>query len=135
MPELKSFLQDGEAASYKGVSIQYVSGRTAIMTIYKDGQEIEQVHLHALNKKAEMHAMMAEKGFKKMEESERQLKKTEAPIQEHRQEPMKRLQGTPKSAQLLQTLILVFTAVSGIGLSVFRKRRSKKDMVGPLRKE
>lgn len=61
---MKSFLQDGEATSYEGVTVRYVAGRSAVMTIYdENGNEIEKVALHTLHSKKEMHALMQSKGF------------------------------------------------------------------------
>ncbi|EEC42851.1 predicted protein [Phaeodactylum tricornutum CCAP 1055/1] len=37
MPELKSFLKDGEAEWYVGVNVTYVTGRRAVMHIYNEG--------------------------------------------------------------------------------------------------
>lgn len=60
---LKSFLKSGEAEQYEGVSIEWIRGKQAIMTIYDDAKEIEQVQMYKLQTKKEMHAMMEEKGF------------------------------------------------------------------------
>ena len=35
LPNLKSFLKDGEAESYKNVQVNFVAGKKAIMTIYE----------------------------------------------------------------------------------------------------
>ena len=37
MPELKSFLKEGGAESYRSVEVKFVHGRKAIMTIYESG--------------------------------------------------------------------------------------------------
>jgi hypothetical protein len=42
-----------------------VSGRQAILTIYEDGVEKEQIKLYSLQTKEEMHGLFQEKGFKK----------------------------------------------------------------------
>jgi Sep15/SelM redox domain len=63
LPELKSFLKDGEAASYEGVSVRFVHGQTAVMTIFDDGVEQEKVPLHTIKSKQTMHSLMKEKGF------------------------------------------------------------------------
>jgi hypothetical protein len=65
LPELKSFLLDGEAESYEGVTVEYVHGRTAVMTIFLDGAEKEQVPLHTIQTKPKMHELMVKKGFVK----------------------------------------------------------------------
>lgn len=68
--ELKSFLKDSEAEEYQGVEVQYVHGRTAVLTIYRDGEEQEQITLSDYKTKEEMHALMVEKGFVKKSEEE-----------------------------------------------------------------
>ena len=35
LPNLKSFLKDGEAESYRNVEVKFVPGKKAIMTIYE----------------------------------------------------------------------------------------------------
>jgi len=69
-PLLKSFLKDGEAESYQGISIRYVSGRQAVLTIYEDGNEGEKVHMTELKTKEDMHALLVEKGFVKKSDGE-----------------------------------------------------------------
>jgi hypothetical protein len=46
-----------------GVSVKYVHGRTAVMTIYVDNVEKEKIPLHTIKTKQAMHALMVEKGF------------------------------------------------------------------------
>ena len=63
-PQLKSFLKDGEAESYQGVTVKYIHGRTAVMTIFNDeGNVQEKILLHTLATKQDMHALMQRKGF------------------------------------------------------------------------
>jgi hypothetical protein len=64
LPELKSFLKDGEAEQYNGVTVKYIHGRTAVMTIYDSNHvEIEKVDLHTIRSKDKLHSIMKEKGF------------------------------------------------------------------------
>lgn len=70
LPELKSFLKDSEAEEYQGIDIEYVHGRKAVLTIYKDGEEQEQITLSDYKTKEEMHALMVEKGFVKKSDEE-----------------------------------------------------------------
>lgn len=64
LPELKSFLKDGEAEQYEGVTVKYVHGRTAVMTIYDANQEeVKKVDLHTIRSKETLHAIMRENGF------------------------------------------------------------------------
>lgn len=81
-PELKSFIKDGEAESYEGVTVRFVPGRTAIMTIYQDGKEKEKVVMHELKSKQDMHKMMNQKGFAlKSNLSTEKVKKIQAIIE------------------------------------------------------
>jgi Sep15/SelM redox domain len=64
LPELKSFLKDGEAEQYEGVTVKYIHGRTAVMTIYDANQEeVKKVDLHTIRSKETLHAIMRENGF------------------------------------------------------------------------
>eukprot|EP00978_Attheya_sp_CCMP212_P004403 scaffold9627_cov63-Attheya_sp.AAC.1 len=70
MPAVKSFLMDGEAEDYRNVEVEFVSGKNAILTIFDDNVELEQVDLSQYTDKEDIHAMMVEKGFEKMEGEE-----------------------------------------------------------------
>lgn len=69
-------MKDGEAEYYHNVSVKYVGGKKAVLTIYStDGeeeeeQEREKVSLSDYNTKEEMHAMMVEKSFTKKTDEE-----------------------------------------------------------------
>jgi acyl-CoA reductase-like NAD-dependent aldehyde dehydrogenase len=63
LPQLKSFLKDGEAESYVGVTVEYIHGRRAVLTIYEDEEEVEKITLSDYATKEEMHALFVEKGF------------------------------------------------------------------------
>jgi len=72
-PELKSFLMDGEAASYEGVRVWYEVGDGAYMTIFEGAErtnKIERVPLYPLKTKKEMHALMVAKGLRLKPEEE-----------------------------------------------------------------
>jgi hypothetical protein len=66
-PELKAWLKEGQAESYQNVEVEYVAGRTAVLTIYRGGIEQEQVILHTLATQEDMHQMMQRKGFVRRE--------------------------------------------------------------------
>lgn len=106
--ELKSFLKDSEAEEYQGVEVEYVHGRNAVLTIYKDGEEQEQITLSDFKTKEEMHALMVEKGFVKKSEEEiaemRRLNKEkedeeERVKQEREAETRRRIQQASEKAQ------------------------------------
>jgi hypothetical protein len=63
VPELKEFLKGGDAESYEGVTIEYIPGRTAILTVFHDQEQVEKVQLSSLKSQQDMHDMMKEKGF------------------------------------------------------------------------
>lgn len=63
-------MKDYEAEEYRGVSVEYVSGRKAVLTIFHDDEFQEEVLLSDYKTKEEMHALMVEKGFEKMSEEE-----------------------------------------------------------------
>lgn len=70
-PQLKSFLKDGEAESYSGITVKFVHGRTAILTIFQNGTKVEDILLHEIPDKPAMHKLFRLKGFvpKKSESS------------------------------------------------------------------
>jgi hypothetical protein len=70
MPAVKSFLLDGEAEEYRNVEVEFVSGKNAILTIFVNNVELEQVDLSEYTDKEDIHTMMVEKGFEKMEGEE-----------------------------------------------------------------
>lgn len=63
-------MKDGEAEWYRGVTLKFVHGKTAILTIKEDGVFKEEVVLHKISTKAAMHQMMLEKGFVKKTDEE-----------------------------------------------------------------
>jgi hypothetical protein len=68
-PELKHFVKYGGADCFENVQVEFQPGKKAILTIYHDGVETEQVELQSLPTYQDMHDMMLSKGF--------QLKATE----------------------------------------------------------
>ena len=78
LPELRSFLKDGEAEQYVGLTVVYIPGRQAVLTVYHSnsnnddddddgGKPIKTVHtqvtLSDIPTKKEMHALMVDQGF------------------------------------------------------------------------
>jgi len=70
-------LKDGEAEWYHNVSVKYVGGKKAVLTIFDGDEEKEKVTLSEYKEKDEMHAMMIEKGFVKKSDEEIELVKIE----------------------------------------------------------
>jgi len=75
--ELRSFLKDYEAEEYKGVEVEYIKGRSAILVIFHDGEVHDSVKLSDYKTKEEMHALMVEKGFERKSEDEIEAMKVE----------------------------------------------------------
>lgn len=63
-PELKRFVKFGGAECFENVVVEFQQGKKAILTIFHDGQETEQIELQSMSTAEEMHEMMLEKGFK-----------------------------------------------------------------------
>lgn len=71
MPELKKFLvTNKEADQYEKLTVKFIPGRKAILTILDDGKETEKIVLSDYNDREKMHALLAEKGFKKKSSEE-----------------------------------------------------------------
>ena len=64
-PELKTFLKGGEAEEYEGVTIEWIRGREAVMTIFEDGNEVKKIKIYEIKKKDELHDLFAKEGFQK----------------------------------------------------------------------
>jgi septal ring factor EnvC (AmiA/AmiB activator) len=77
-------LKDGEAEQYEGVEVEYVHGNKAVLTIYKDGEQQEEVTLSDYPSKTEMRALMEEKGFVK--KSAADIEEIEARLEAEKQE-------------------------------------------------
>lgn len=58
-------MRSGEAEWYEGVSVEYVPGKNAVLTIYDNDIEVESIVLSDLPDKAAMHRLMVDKGFVK----------------------------------------------------------------------
>ena len=65
LPELKSFLKDGDALEYKNLEVTFISGRTATLYIYEDGTETEKILISSYKTKSAMHELLKSKGFEK----------------------------------------------------------------------
>ena len=90
MPVLKHFLQSGEAESYENITINYIHGLKATLTIYhhehhdsddgdtvKTKKEIEKVQLTTIETNAELHELFLSKGFQLKSQEEIQSLKNQ----------------------------------------------------------
>lgn len=55
---------------YKDVEVNFISGRKAVLTIFKDGKEQEKITLSDYNDKDKLTHLFAEKGFNKYSDEE-----------------------------------------------------------------
>jgi hypothetical protein len=62
----------GEAESYENVTIQYIAGRRAILTIYHNGMVQEQVELGPIKTRTKLHELFMNKGFQPKPPQERE---------------------------------------------------------------
>jgi aspartate oxidase len=81
-------LHDGEAIYYQGVEVEYVHGRNAVLTIYRDGQEQEQVTLSDYKTKDALHALMVNKGF--IRRSNKEIEELMSWLQSEKEEASRR---------------------------------------------
>lgn len=47
------------------MEVNFISGKQAVLTIFKDGKEVEKVTLSDYDDKDKLHDLFAEKGFRK----------------------------------------------------------------------
>jgi hypothetical protein len=62
----------GEAESYDNVTIRYIAGRRAILSIYHNGIAQEQVELGPITPRAKLHELFMNKGFQPKPSQERE---------------------------------------------------------------
>ena len=60
---LKEFLKEGGAESYHGVSIEYKSGRKAVLEIFHDDVSVEKIEIQNMESELELHKLFIMKGF------------------------------------------------------------------------
>lgn len=77
LPELKSFLKDGEAESYHGVEIQYIHGKSAKLSVFHDDELQHEIPLSTIPSKDLMHSVMVEHGFVRKTDEELAKEKEE----------------------------------------------------------
>jgi hypothetical protein len=69
LPVLKSFLKNGDAECYEGITVRYVPGRSAVLTVYgeQEGlleqQEERRYSLEQYRSLDDLHKLMTEAGF------------------------------------------------------------------------
>jgi len=126
---LKTFLKGGEAEEYEGISIEWIRGREAVLTVYEDGNERETVHLYNLRTLDEMHAKMEELGFHKKDQSSvpaTKLRKQELRFEEAEEVPDGADGADGANLDMnLQSVLIIF-AIPSFGLVLYRYCRRLK---------
>lgn len=68
---MKSFLKEPNGVDqYKNVEVNFISGRKAVLTIFKDGKEQEKITLSDYNDRNKLIQLFEEKGFEKYPKEE-----------------------------------------------------------------
>ncbi|KAL7536892.1 hypothetical protein ACHAXR_007462, partial [Thalassiosira sp. AJA248-18] len=105
--QLKSFLKEENGVDqYKDVEVNFISGRKAVLTIFKDGKEQEKVTLSDYNDKGKLHELFAQKGFQKYSKEEmverRKMKENEP---EKNQRDPRRMDPKLRKKQMKENLM------------------------------
>lgn len=113
-PELKKFVKFGGADCFENVQVEFQHGQKAVLTIYHNGQEMEQVELQSMPTAKEMHDMMLAKGFrlKAPEEVARIQSEGDAAFQKEMEAKQKRQQRARQKMENLKT-----PSSKGVGLN------------------
>lgn len=126
--ELRLFLKGdgkgtpGEITEYAGVTIDWIRGKKAVMTIYENGvQQGEPVQLYELKTRTEMHKLMLDKGF----HVKTQQDKMEEVQVERREAQLKQVgDGNSFYGQMIGIYVLAIVVVGAIAM-FFNGRRKK----------
>lgn len=97
LPQLKSFLKDGEAEEYQNVEVTFIPGRKAVLTIYESGKEREKVTLSDISTKPEMHKLMVDKGFERKSEDE--IRALKAVVESRKKQENNKLEAARENAK------------------------------------
>ena len=119
------------------MEVTFVPGKSATMTIFKDGVKQEEINLRSLKTKADMHAMMIEKGFvkKSLEErgkvgeekkealSSRQARRKEKEEERHvlRQERELLGKSSPSYGNIMG--LYIAAGITGLALVISQRKR------------
>ncbi len=100
----------GEVTDYEGVDIEWIRGRKAVMTIFKDGAEVEDVALYDLKTREEMHKLMVEKGFQKKTAGQ---KMEEIQVEQREKQIQQVEKGSPAGTSVMGLYFVVLASVFG----------------------
>lgn len=72
LPDLRTFLKNGYAEGYEGVTIKYISGRATVLIVFEDDIEVDRVPLKGFHTHEELHTAMQQAGFVQKDPNERE---------------------------------------------------------------
>jgi len=126
--ELRLFLKGqakvvGEIMEYGGISIDWIRGKKAILTIYDDGKEIKDIPLYELKTRNDMHKLMIDEGFQK----KTQQQKIEEIQVDRIEKQLRHISG--ESSLFNNTMaglyVMVFMVIAGVGFFLRGKKKSR----------
>jgi len=113
----------GEIMEYGGISIDWIRGKKAILTIYDDGKVIKDILLYELETRNDMHQLMIDEGFQK----KTQQQKIEEIQVERIEKQLSYMSG--ESSLFNNTMaglyVLVFMVLAGVGFVLRGKKKSR----------
>jgi len=119
-PKLKAFLKGGEVDTYEGIEVEWIRGKKAVMHIYDDGNEVEEVALYELTTREEIVKKMEEKGF--------HLKSRETVIKERTlKNDLARMDASSMASMSgMSNVLMAIGAVATVVLFIVRGRKKRK---------
>jgi len=117
----------GEIMEYSGITIDWIRGKKAVLTIYDDGKEIKDIPLYTLKTRNDMHKLMIDEGFQKKTQQE----KHEEIQVERREKQLKHISGESSLFNNTTTglYIVMFMVLAGVGFVLRGKKKSRKGTV------
>jgi len=113
----------GEIMEYGGISIDWIRGKKAILTIYDDGKVIKDILLYELETRNDMHQLMIDEGFQK----KTQQQKIEEIQVERIEKQLSYMSG--ESSLFNNTMaglyVIVFMVLAGVGFVLRGKKKSR----------
>jgi len=116
-PALKNFLKGGEVDTYEGIEVEWIPGRKAVMHIYDDGKEVEEVGLYELTTREEIVKKIEEKGF--------HLKPRQTVMKERLLKNDLTLMENSITTGMYDVFMRIFCAIVVVGLFIVQRRKNK----------
>lgn len=111
----------GEIMNYNGITIEWIRGRKAVLTIYEDDKEVKQVEMYKLKTREEMHKLMVDEGFH-LKTQEDVIKEIQV---ERRESQLRQVKGGEPSIFYNTLTAIYFVAFIVLAGVVFLLRRKK----------